>query len=444
MTSPPFEVVRRAPSVRLAGMITGMTGYRELVPGDWRQHEAASLVVPLIINLGSPFLIALDREPGESDGQPSFAAGLHAGPVRIRSDGRAECLQVDFSPLGAFRFFGGAVADLSSRMIDITDVLGADGLNLRDRLGDLADWERRFDLVEEFLLARDGHRPTAELAHAYGRLARSAGSERVAALAESVGWSRKHLTARFRAELGVGPKTIARVMRFERACRLARAGGCWAAVAADSGYADQAHLTREFAALAGESPGTWARRAAGRRAASERFVGPARRGDKASRSASATPLDGRTSNGRTTMTDATLDQAPRLYPTLRCRDADAMIAWLTGVLGFAERVTYRDDAGVVHHAELAFGPSILMLGQERDDAYGAHVGGAAGRRTDSLYVAVDDPDALHARVAASGATIETPLHDTDYGSRDFACRDTEGNLWSFGTYRPSADQPGPG
>ena len=142
------------------------------------------------------------------------------------------------------------------------------------------------------------------------------------------------------------------------------------------------------------------------------------------------------------MTDAIQADAPRLYPTLRCRDADAMIAWLTGVLGFTERVAYRDDAGVAHHAELVFGPSLLMLGQERDDAYGALIGERAGRRTDSLYVAVDDPDVLHDRVAASGATIEMPLRDTDYGSRDFACRDPEGNLWSFGNYRPSAKQPG--
>lgn len=140
------------------------------------------------------------------------------------------------------------------------------------------------------------------------------------------------------------------------------------------------------------------------------------------------------------MTAATHAEAPRLYPTLRCRDADAMIAWLTGVLGFTEREIHRDAAGTVHHAELAFGPSLLMLGQERDDTYGALVGDRAGRRTDSLYVAIDDPDTLHARVVASGAAIEMPLRDTDYGSRDFACRDPEGNLWSFGTYRPSAKQ----
>lgn len=142
------------------------------------------------------------------------------------------------------------------------------------------------------------------------------------------------------------------------------------------------------------------------------------------------------------MANSELSEAPRLYPTLRCRDADAMIAWLTGVLGFIEQVTYRDDGGTIHHAELAFGPSVLMLGQERNDAYGALVGVGASPRTGSLYVAVDDPDALHARVVAAGATIEMPLCDTDYDSRDFACRDPEGNLWNFGTYRPSAEQPG--
>jgi len=131
-------------------------------------------------------------------------------------------------------------------------------------------------------------------------------------------------------------------------------------------------------------------------------------------------------------------EAPRLYPMLRCRDAEAMIRWYRDAFGFTERVVYRHD-GVVVHAELAFGASILMLGQCRDDEYGKLVGDIGGRRTDALYVAVDDPDALHARVTASGARIEMALHDTDYGSRDFACRDPEGNLWSFGTYRPKAD-----
>lgn len=116
-----------------------------------------------------------------------------------------------------------------------------------------------------------------------------------------------------------------------------------------------------------------------------------------------------------------------------------MIQWLKDAFGFTERVIYRSD-GVVHHAELAYGSSILMLGQCRDDQYGRLLGDIAARRSDALYVAVDDPDALHAKVKAAGATIEMELHDTDYGSRDFACRDPEGNLWSFGSYWPKVNE----
>ena len=144
------------------------------------------------------------------------------------------------------------------------------------------------------------------------------------------------------------------------------------------------------------------------------------------------------------MTDVNGNEAPRLYHTMRCKDADAMIAWLKDVLGFSERVIYRKE-GVVTHAELAFGSSILMLGAQRDDAYGKKVGDIDGRRTDAVYLAVDDPDGLYARVKASGAGIEMELTTTDYGSRDFAARDPEGGLWSFGTYWPKVgEEPLPG
>ena len=143
------------------------------------------------------------------------------------------------------------------------------------------------------------------------------------------------------------------------------------------------------------------------------------------------------------MTDIGTIEAPRLYPTLRCRDAEAMMRWLKDVIGFIEHVVYRSDNGVVQHAELAYGSSLLMLGQSRDDEYGRLVGDISGRRTDSLYVAVTDPDALHAKAKAAGAKIEMELHDTDYGSRDFTCRDPEGNLWSFGTYWPKVTEKPP-
>ena len=77
------------------------------------------------------------------------------------------------------------------------------------------------------------------------------------------------------------------------------------------------------------------------------------------------------------------------------------------------------DGDFAHHAQLAFNKS----------------GGK------SIYVAVDDADKLYARAKTAGATIEEELTDRDYGSREFICRDPEGNVWSFGTYWPKANEP---
>jgi uncharacterized glyoxalase superfamily protein PhnB len=127
-------------------------------------------------------------------------------------------------------------------------------------------------------------------------------------------------------------------------------------------------------------------------------------------------------------------EAPSLYPGLRYRDAPGAIKFLKDAFGFRERVVYANPDGTIAHAELVYGPSILMLGSEKNDM----VGGRPG--TGYLYLAVDDADAHCARARAAGAQIITELHDTEYGSRDYAARDPEGNLWNVGTYHPAADE----
>ncbi|WP_204251074.1 helix-turn-helix domain-containing protein [Elioraea rosea] len=261
-----FEIIRRTPSERTRHLVSAIAGYRETRAADHHQRETAGLVVPLIISLGTPFRIALGREPHEADRVGSFAAGLYAGPVDIRSDGSAACVQVDFTPLGAYRCLGGAVVDLCARMVDAGDVFRAAGRALVERVRATPSWHARFDLVEDFVASRDDFAPSPAIAYAWRRLAATGGAARIAGLAEEIGWSRTHLAERFRVEIGVGPKRIARMMRFRRACVQAQvqaeAAGRWARIAASCGYADQAHLIREFVALAGEPPGAWARRVA--------------------------------------------------------------------------------------------------------------------------------------------------------------------------------------
>ena len=134
-------------------------------------------------------------------------------------------------------------------------------------------------------------------------------------------------------------------------------------------------------------------------------------------------------------------EPPRIFPTFRCRDASHMIDWLVKAFGFSIHARYSNDDGSVAHAQLALGSSLIMLGSVREDAYGAMVGQPGENAGKSVYVAVDDTDAAYERAKAAGATILEGPVDRDYGSRDFICRDPEGNVWSFGTYWPKASEP---
>jgi uncharacterized glyoxalase superfamily protein PhnB len=118
-------------------------------------------------------------------------------------------------------------------------------------------------------------------------------------------------------------------------------------------------------------------------------------------------------------------------PSLRYRDARAAVDFLEKAFGFERHAVYEDDGGGIAHAEMTYRGGMVMLGEQRDDTYGDHVGQGW------LYVVVDDADAHHDRAKAAGAEIVRPLEDQEYGSRDYSARDPEGNLWSFGTYQPA-------
>jgi uncharacterized glyoxalase superfamily protein PhnB len=123
--------------------------------------------------------------------------------------------------------------------------------------------------------------------------------------------------------------------------------------------------------------------------------------------------------------------APQVWPGLAAIDAHKLIAFLVEAFGFVETAVH-GEGDRVDHAELAWPPGGgVMLGSVRatEDVFYQPPGTAA------LYAITDDPDALYTRAVAAGATVILGPIDTDYGSREFAVRDPEGNRWSFGTYR---------
>jgi uncharacterized glyoxalase superfamily protein PhnB len=123
-----------------------------------------------------------------------------------------------------------------------------------------------------------------------------------------------------------------------------------------------------------------------------------------------------------------------IFPALRYNDARAAIDLIVNGFGFTEKAVHAGQDGVIQHAELSYGDGLVMLGENPREPDPSRMQMPTGGG--SVYIVVDDPDAHYARATAAGATIRRELRDEDYGSRGYSAVDGEGNLWSFGTYRP--------
>jgi AraC-like DNA-binding protein len=263
-----WELAQLRPQADLAGDVVRYAGYVERSGWSIDQREVAGPIVPVIINLGDPFRIRMGSNAPEE--HRSFVAGLYDGYADVVSRGRAHCMQIDFTPLGAYRFFAMPMRDLAAQTVALDQIDRFEGLS--DRLYGAPDWSTRFALLDGFVRRRlaAARPPSSSVAWAWRQLATSAGRVRVATLATEIGWSRKHLAERFAIEVGAGPKTAGRILRFAHARRTIDAGAQahgsveWAGLAAEWGYADQAHLIREFHAMAGVTPADYLRDVAGR------------------------------------------------------------------------------------------------------------------------------------------------------------------------------------
>jgi AraC-like DNA-binding protein len=260
------EFVVRRPHPALRGLLAGVVGYRQegLAPAVHRGLPSPTLT--LIVTLDDDLDIAAHPDPAQPPGRyAALVGGLHTSPALIRHPGRQAGIQLALTPVGARRLLQVPAGALAGRDLDLADVLGRTGTELVERVRAARGWPARFAAVEDVLLGAVGPapEPAPEVAEAWRLVLSTGGRLRVAGLAARVGWSERHLTARFHAETGLGPKQAARVVRFDRA-RRALAGRAaagrrpdLAALAAAAGYADQAHLSRDWRAFSGLPPLRW-------------------------------------------------------------------------------------------------------------------------------------------------------------------------------------------
>ena len=258
---------RWIPAEPLRRYVAAYTGYRQRGVPPARHRGLPSPYLTLIFTLHEPHIIEGHPDPGQPPGEfGTLLGGLHSVPALIRHAGAQSGIQVALRPLGARALLGLPAGELAELDVPAEAVLGGVCAELRDRVRAAAGWPERFAVLDELLLRRIGSRAEVapEVSWAWHELLRAGGTVRVSALAAGTGWSERHLTSRFRAEIGLAPKAAARVIRFDRARKLlvrnlteANPAGRLADLAADCGYFDQAHLAREFRALAGCPPSQW-------------------------------------------------------------------------------------------------------------------------------------------------------------------------------------------
>ena len=253
-----WEQVLRQPEAHLRGHVVGpYLGWSEQTTRALRRRETASGIIPLIINLGPAYrVIPGGAVAGET--RSSFVAGLYEKWVDVEGPLATIAIQVNFTPLGARSLFGVPMDALTNRVVELEDLLGKGERSLVEQLRNTSAWSARFELLEKFLLrrlARAAATP-APLAWAWRQLESSRGRVSLAAVAGEIGWSHRHFIARFRDQVGLPPRTVARILRFQRAVALLTRPGAQSLsrVALEAGYFDQAHLNRDFTGFAGTTP----------------------------------------------------------------------------------------------------------------------------------------------------------------------------------------------
>ena len=259
------EAVAARPGGVLGQYVREHHGYRQQGMAPAQHLGMPSPYLTMIFTLDEPLVIARHVDPAQTPGTyTAMVGGMHSSPALVVHDGAQSGIQLQLSPLTTRPLVGMPAGELRSLDVQAEDVLGSLATEIYERVRAAADWTGRFAVLDRLLgdaLDR-GRTAPAEVVRAWALLIRSRGTAPIGELALSVGWSERHLRARFTEEIGLRPKTAARVIRFHHArFMLQRNIGLGrpdlAGVAAECGYFDQAHLIRDWRQFTGLAPVDW-------------------------------------------------------------------------------------------------------------------------------------------------------------------------------------------
>ncbi len=207
----------------------------------------------LIVHLATPFERL--EEGGAGSIQPrAFLVGTLTRPLQVRPRGRVKTMGVRFRPFGLSAFLAAPLHELKDRATPIVDLWDGPAGRLEQALGEARTDADKAGEAERFLLDRLRPRIDTAIEVTVGAILRSRGQARLEPLARRSGLSLRQVERRFRDAVGVGPKALSRVVRFQEVLRRLSGDEPWVEVALDCGYYDQAHLIRDFRDFVGLAP----------------------------------------------------------------------------------------------------------------------------------------------------------------------------------------------
>lgn len=230
-----------------------------------RDKILPTATIELMINLGGPHRVLNSDDFSRFElHRDSWVAGMQNSFLVTEAVAETEMVGVRFKPGGAYPFFDFPISELSDHVTAMDCIWGRLVGEIQEQLYAIVDIHARLRLLEQILCRHlsaeiDGWRTTQAAVTA---LAQPHGPTTVRALSDHIGISHKHLITQFGRIIGLSPKALQRVLRFNQLLYAIDPTQPinWAALAVEHGYYDQAHLNKEFLAFAGMNPTTYMKR----------------------------------------------------------------------------------------------------------------------------------------------------------------------------------------
>jgi len=210
----------------------------------------------LIVHFGDPFR-KLEKTEFVQQARVLMSGQLTEHIV-LKPTGEIGVVAARFKPAGAARFFALPYEDIVDQVIDLSAYDKPTATHLHDSIASISSNNDRLQFMQSFLISRLETESQEDL---YARQAcryimQSEGEYTVAELVKLIGFSERQLERKFKKQVGISPKILSRIVRFQKILRMAQDAKHLTLVdaAVSCGYYDQSHFIRDFAKFSGDSP----------------------------------------------------------------------------------------------------------------------------------------------------------------------------------------------